>query len=125
MNITSKLELLEELFNIKLAADSIPDLVFGKITVKYGDKTMQVKRYHTNILQRIMNKIFGTAFQTVKTFDTRLVVVTLTTPDNKQYTICFDEEILDNVRFEELMDEIVKPNIFKLKRAATQDLIKE
>lgn len=120
--VTTKIELLEELFNIHLTMTTVPDLDFGKITVKYGDKTVQVKRYHTNILQRIVNKIFGTAYQTVKTFDTRPVVVTLTTPENKQYTVCFDECILDNVKDNELMDEIVKPNIFKLKRAAMQNV---
>lgn len=120
--ITTKIELLEKLFNLQLTMTEVPDLEFGKITVKYGDKNIQVKRYHTNILQRIVNKIFRTAYQTVKTFDTRLVVVTLTTPENKQYTVCFDECILNNVKDNELMDEIVKPNIFKLKRAAMQNV---
>lgn len=122
MNITSKLELLENLFNIELTTGTLSGLDYGKITVKYGDKSVQVKRYHTNILQRIVNNIFGTAYQTVKTIDTRLVIVTLTTPENKQYTLCFEEEILDHVKNDELVNEIVKPNVFKLKRAAMQNV---
>lgn len=125
MNITSKMELLENLFNCELSYSGVPDLDFGKITVRYGDKPVPVKRYHTNILQRIVNRIFGTAYQTVKTTVTWLVVVTMTTPENRQYTVCFDEDILDNAKNGELMDEIVKPQIFRLKRAAMKDLVKE
>lgn len=125
MNITSKMELLEKLFNIELVGRVHPNIDFGKITVRYGDKPIQVKRYHTNILQRIVNRIFGTVYQTVKTIDTRLVIVTMTTTENKQYTVCFDEDILNNVKDGELMNELVKPHVYKLKRAAMQDLIKE
>lgn len=125
MNITSKIELLEKLFNIELVGRVHPNIDFGKITVRYGDKPIQVKRYHTNILQRIVNRIFGTAFQTVKTVDTRVVAATLTTPENRQYTVCFSEDILDKVSIEELTNEIVRPNVCKLKAAAMKDLIKE
>lgn len=125
MNISTRLELLEKLFNIELVGRVHPNIDFGKITIRYGDKPIQVKRYHTNILQRIVNRIFGTVYQTVKTIDTRLVIVTMTTSENKQYTVCFDEDILNNATTEELMNEIVKPQVCKLKRAAMKDLIKE
>lgn len=121
MNITTKIELLESLFNFELIGNTVPDLEFGKITVKYGDKPVQVKRYHTNILQRIANKLFGTAYQTIKTVDTRAVIVTLTTPKNKQYTVCFSEDVLNNIKNDELMNEIIKPQICMLKRAVMKE----
>lgn len=126
MNITTKLELLETLFNIELKSSQIPDFDFGKITVKYGttgNEPILVKRFHTNILQRIVNKIFGTSFQSVKTVEVKYIIISLTTPKNKQYNVVIDDEILSHVKNEDIISEIVQPQIFKLKRAVMNDII--
>lgn len=105
MKIKSKVEVLELIF------DCVVSKEFGKITVECTDETHQAVRYHTNIFQRIVNKIFGTSYQTLKTYETRYVITTLTTSDNKQYTQCIEEIDLDNMDPTEIANEIIKPQL--------------
>lgn len=122
MKLTPNLELIKTLLNNELV------IIYknlgidpGTITLRYADETHKMKLYHTNILQRILNKIFGTAYQTVKTLDTRLVLVTLTTHDNKQYTTGIAEVCLVNIEYDELINDVIIPMAYKFKMAIRKD----
>jgi len=104
MTNTINFELLKELFEGFLEG--------GECYIKYGN-TVYNKRYHINIFQRIINKIFRTSFQSEKTIETKQIIISWYI-ENKCYNVCISEDLLQNVNELEYLDEIVRPLSFRL-----------